>query len=1042
MAFRVPSSTPPSTPDSRRSSRHNFPSTTPAGPPPSRYIPSSTPAGPPPSSSQFGASRQPQFQKPTFKSSPPKKTTPFASSRFAVPDSTPLGSSANRGRSGFRAPGSSPPYGSDEDEEQHSDEDDVEAMRELETSDDGVDDSDNGDEGEEYGEEEEDEEMEEDEGYDGVADESQTFASRQRKYDFLTIAKGIVGPPARELTEPDEMILETEKLLGRLSESENNNNPMARSETIADVAQQLLRLWRQFSRTSFKSSVHGAGPPNTESSITKANYLVSLLLQLHYPAPPSNLGRSSMFGLSRRDAQRSSPIPKILLDWMNTYHRPDTEIGHVLREQRGYSANPGYWDAVKYSVLRGNFAATIKLLKGGRFDVAETAPIDGFGDQGYEGVQLKNINAVVSDAIALIQECPAVASDDWDVKGHDWNLFRKQVSQTISDLREFAEGDSPNRTSQQSESDPFGMSASHNNLTMQSRKAESNVPWSIYENLLVLYNQLLGSPDEILGIAVDWTEAVLGLAIWWDGDDEDGPKGSLAASRRSLARSHGTRVADVTPTSAYRQKLCSALARVIEMNDSSLSINVSSPTDVGLACIFDGNLEGLAYILQNWSVVLVTAVVEIASADNWLKPASNDDVDGFDKSDLMVLSYGRQGEKHLDKDDMLIRYAECLRRKDIVRSPNLQTTQEGWELAIQVVGRLDDENLANEFIGRMLRSLELSSRERVDKILDLCTSLGFVDQSNTVAEKYADQLRSSTRNYGDTLLYYARGHQPQKIQEVLQILVSECLVHSVSYPPVPDLDDRLKAFITSPQRTLTDLSRTDLEAAQLLSTYLSGYATVRKFYDLRDEAVNLKPGEKPSLRPMARKLAAANALMVLISSASSSIRGGLYDPAVETVIQVDVLLSLLGEALVFVNQPKRALTLPHLYALLAAIEDLQTAPSLIYKQAEECFATTLATARGADPPGSPRSRLTKSTSNLTTASSQFSLVGSSMLGEGSSGGDRSTENSGVLVKGGKSEAKRAWDWRGGFDKAAKGEDVIRLLRLGIAEEIGRAWVEE
>lgn len=192
---------------------------------------------------------------------------------------------------------------------------------------------------------------------------------------------------------------------------------------------------------------------------------------------------------------------------------------------------------------------------------------------------------------------------------------------------------------------------------------------------------------------------------------------------------------------------------------------------------------------------------------------------------------------------------------------------------------------------------------------------------------------------------------------------------------------------------------------------------------------------------MARKRAAANALMVLIASASSSIRGGLYDASVETVIQVDVLLSLLGEALVFVNQPKRTLTLPHLYALLGAIEDLQTAPSLIYKQAEECFAATLA---GVGRPTSPSALLKKSVSNLTTASSQFSLVGSEMLGSGSGTGGVSTESSGVLVGGARGkEVKRAWDWRVGFKgRKVVGVDVCRLLRLGIAEEIGRAWVEE
>jgi hypothetical protein len=66
--------------------------------------------------------------------------------------------------------------------------------------------------------------------------------------------------------------------------------------------------------------------------------------------------------------------------------------------------------------------------------------------------------------------------------------------------------------------------------------------------------------------------------------------------------------------------------------------------------------------------------------------------------------------------------------------------------------------------------------------------------------------------------------------------------------------------------------------------------------------VLLKDGQKPPHRPMIRRLAAANSLMVIIASAASSIRGGLYDPEVETVVQVDVLLPLLGEALVFVNR--------------------------------------------------------------------------------------------------------------------------------------------
>lgn len=84
--------------------------------------------------------------------------------------------------------------------------------------------------------------------------------------------------------------------------------------------------------------------------------------------------------------------------------------------------------------------------------------------------------------------------------------------------------------------------------------------------------------------------------------------------------------------------------------------------------------------------------------------------------------------------------------------------------------------------------------------------------------------------------------------------------------------------------------------------YLTGYASLRKFYDLRDEEVNLKEGGKPSLRPFARKKAAISALLAVINSAADNIHGGLYDPESEAIVQIDGLLTLLGEALPFVNR--------------------------------------------------------------------------------------------------------------------------------------------
>ncbi|KAF2200267.1 hypothetical protein GQ43DRAFT_432649 [Delitschia confertaspora ATCC 74209] len=1100
MVFRVPSSTPPSTPDSRRSSRHNAPSTTPAGPPPSRsLIASSTPAGPPPNgffgSSQFdpapgssppkgnplfGVGSSPVKGNPLFGvgSSPQKGNTLFGvgSGHFGVPTSA---RPPTRGRALFRAPDSSPPrpYAEDdayeEEEEEEGEEEDEEygSEEDADEEQDETMEDDEGDYGDEEGVNEEDEDEdysdeEEDTGYGnktlGKRPVNRFGTSRNRKliekapgttivraeakqsqYDLLKLAKGLTfNTKQTTLRESDEMVLETERLMGKLHDSMVSDTLEKRTEVLEEVAQGLVTLWRAASPLPLKASVPSMGRPGAGSPISNANRLGSLLIEIHHPGPLNVHQGASAFSLvsSRRDSRHTRPVPKVLIDWLNNYHLDTTEVDQVLKEQRGYSAHSRFWDAVSSCVLRGDFAAAIKLLKGAKFEVAETAAADGLGNIGYKGAHLDNINDVVDTAIDIIQTCPAVESEDWEITGPDWSVYRGRVTQALLDLQNFAEGNSVTRNSTYQPFGTFNFGASQSQgmlgLSMASRKAESTVPWSVYQSLSKIYRQLLGGEEETVSSALDWVEAVLGLVIWWDGEDDDIPQGSLAASRRSLARSHRARAVDMTPTQAYSRRLSAALATVLS-SEEGFTINETDPSEVGLACIFDDNTEGTLQILRSWSLVMASAAAEVASCGEWFRRADGI-LDQFDQSDLMVLSFNEEQRSGLTKDDILTAYANVLSAKDTIT--NQDQSKEGWELAMQILARLDDERGANDRIVKLLDDLPLHSSDRVDKALTLCNELGLQQHASRIAAKYADHLSKNSQNYGDTLVYYARAHDATKVKEVIQILVSHCLIKSISYPPIAQLDERLKTLITAPKATLTQLAKTDLEAAKLLSTHLSGYATIRKFYDLRDEEIIAESsGEKPKHRPVDRKRAAAAALMVIIKSAASSIRGGLYDPEVETVVQVDNLLSLLGEALVFVNQKRRTLKTSDLYSLLAAVTDLETAPSLIYAQCEECFSSTLAAAHGGVQ--SPHATMNKSTSNLTTASSQFSLIGSTDLGGGSVEG-RSTDSSTVLVQGGKvNDAKRAWDWRKGFGKDAKGEDVILVLRLGISQEMGRAWTE-
>jgi hypothetical protein len=77
---------------------------------------------------------------------------------------------------------------------------------------------------------------------------------------------------------------------------------------------------------------------------------------------------------------------------------------------------------------------------------------------------------------------------------------------------------------------------------------------------------------------------------------------------------------------------------------------------------------------------------------------------------------------------------------------------------------------------------------------------------------------------------------------------------------------------------------------------------LRKFYDIRDDEIHLQKGQRPRFRPLARKRAAAEALMTVITSAADNIYGGLYDQDRKSAVQVDGLMVLLGEALVFIDR--------------------------------------------------------------------------------------------------------------------------------------------
>ncbi len=270
------------------------------------------------------------------------------------------------------------------------------------------------------------------------------------------------------------------------------------------------------------------------------------------------------------------------------------------------------------------------------------------------------------------------------------------------------------------------------------------------------------------------------------------------------------------------------------------------------------------------------------------------------------------------------------------------------------------------------------------------------------------------------------------MKDVLDLLISFCLIQSTAYPAKSEMDERLQDLISSPRETLQEVSLVDGDAANMLHLNLCGYATLRKFYDLRDAKPSRKEGPESQAGEEGRIKQAATALIALINSAGDNIQDGLYDPNVETVVSVDGLLTMLAEAMVFLNRSDRVFTLDQIFALLKVIEDLQSVPTPVYAQCEEFFQSALASSRG--------NALKKTLSSMTASTG--SLIGRSMLDSFTA--ESTSSGSGVLI--GKNEKRgddgRGWDWRRGFPGPVKGEEVLRILRLGLARELASAWLDE
>ena len=574
------------------------------------------------------------------------------------------------------------------------------------------------------------------------------------------------------LDDPDSLILRTEDLVSQLYTPEDvTGGPEIVLEiALPTITEELDEIWQSYRDQSRRKSLEdvliGIGPNENAPALHKATFLSSLLLQLHHP--PAAKGKQA-FAASRanqnsslseslygsRIPQRPTALPKILLDWLEINHNPYRKAMVDLQTyQPSPTANLNFWDVIFSLALRGKISEIIRVLQRSDFQYARTAREDGQNRDGYHGTQLGNIKRVINRAIQVLELCPSVQDGNWEITRNDWLVFRKRVEQAMTDLATFAEGRDRDLepTKATFEAPNFGIRNSTTNLSQSARRAESQVPWTIYQNLKALYGMMLGGTSELIASAQDWVEATIGLTAWWDGGDEDDEVvvGSLAMTRRSLrqSQSRGGRLVDLNSTAAYLRRLALSFERATdELDDDMFQINSANPVEVGLASVFEGNVEGVISLLRGWSLPVASAVAEIASLGGWFESCLGGGMqNGLDENDLLVLSSYGHREQRLSRDGILVEYADQLFEKDDIQAPRPKDSREGWELSIQILARLEDRSTADKKLIDLLSQLPLVSDLRVDKILDICQDFNMAREARNIAEVHISPVVLTKEN--------------------------------------------------------------------------------------------------------------------------------------------------------------------------------------------------------------------------------------------------------------------------------------------------------
>ncbi|KAK0668813.1 hypothetical protein QBC41DRAFT_356240 [Cercophora samala] len=862
--------------------------------------------------------------------------------------------------------------------------------------------------------------------------------TKPKEFRFAALAKDAYSQMGTaEINETPQIILNTENLIEKLYDEgigEEGENPEKMDSILAEVAGGVAQLWRDYANKlprPYEEHPVEIGPGPHATTFEKANYLANLALRIHH---------------TRYEEGVAEPLPQTMFQWLEEYH---DMYGNQTEKILGHSPSPAchslFWQAVFISLLRGKVGDAVDLLANAGWESVKGVD----KKYAYSERALDNVERAVGELINVLEGCPGV-NGDWEIQSGEWELFRVRARGSLELLRRFAEG-------RDGDEGDFGESMGSNRESFggMARRAESKVPWEIYENLNIVFDIVLGERTAIMEAAQDWLEATVGLLGWWDESrvarrGEEGGKG-FRGSQMGRSQALVVRGDRGVEDGNYLDRLGRAFHAAVE---SDFHFNSQNPVELGMACIFEDNVKAVIGLLRGWSLPIASAVAEIASLGKWLpahRPAGMFGFDDLDMDDLEVLGVDPGSPDDVDgiKDSTLAQYARALSEfEELSKVAVHGVTRDGWELAIHVLGRMDSaeysEDLMKNLVQQQIDKLHVDSSRTVDKLWTLLNELGMIPYAEDTAESFGEILARDSKRYGEAMWYYALAHRPNKVREVMNLLLSYSLIQSCAFPPAQELDNYLVRLLNDRNKTLEDLAARDMEGAELLGKMLSGYASLRQFYDIRDNKDSL-----PShISPFARKQQAATALVSVIASSDDNIRGGLYDQTRDGIVSEDFLLALLGEALVFVTNPSNTnvhfgqasrpvLSLDQIDTILKAIEDLEAVGERVKEACEEFLRVVLGHVPGPGlaKGGRPEDLLGRGKG------------GNLMLAGAGSGPGRVASELSKSLSGGAGgrvgNVKRGWDWRvgEGIGRNTKGQEVMRRLRLGLAKDVAGLWLE-